>query len=100
MQEKQQLHSLLGLAVAHLQRGVVVDERSFQVIDSDSVDATLLAVQLDPVEVDHGGENGQLHKALDNAEQKDVGGGARYKNDAETRRTGSHIHCSPEQQLN
>lgn len=87
----QQSHSLLGLAVAHLQRGVVVDERSFQVIDSDSVDATLLAVQLDPVEVDHRGENGQLHKALDKAEQRML-----EEEHAAGRRTGcpSHIHSS------
>lgn len=50
--------------VADFQRGVIVNERCFQVIDSDSVDATLLAVKLDPVQVDHRGEDGQFNIAL------------------------------------
>lgn len=58
------IHSLLGLVVAHLQRGVIVNERCFQVIDSDPVDATLFTVELDPVQVDHRGEDGQLNISL------------------------------------
>lgn len=50
--------------VAHLQRGVIIDKRSLKFIHSDSVDATLLTVKLDPVEVDHCGENSQLHITL------------------------------------
>lgn len=56
--------SLLGLVVADLQRRVVVNEWHFQVIHSHPVNAALLAVQLDPVQVRHGGEKGQLHIAL------------------------------------
>lgn len=58
------VHLLLGLIVAHLQRGVIVNKGGFQFIDSDSVDAALLTVQLDPVQVDHCGDNGQLNIAL------------------------------------
>lgn len=58
------IHSLLGLMVAHFQRGVVVNERCFQVIDSDPVDAALFTVELDPVQVDHRGEDGQLNISL------------------------------------
>lgn len=59
-----QVHLLLGLVVAHLQGGVVVNKRGFQFIDSDPVDAALFAVQFDPVQVDYCGENGQLNIAL------------------------------------
>lgn len=60
--------------MAHLQRGVIVKKRGFQVIDSDPVNAALLAVQLDPVQVDHCGEYGQLNIALKGGE----GGGRRW----------------------
>lgn len=50
--------------VAHFQGGVIVKERGFKVIDSDPVNAALFAVKLDPVQVNHCGENGQLNKAL------------------------------------
>lgn len=53
--------------VAHLQCRVIVNEWCFQFIDSDPVDAALFAVKLDPVQVDHRGENGQLNKALRDA---------------------------------
>lgn len=58
------MYSLFGLIVAHLQRGVIIKERSFKFIHSDSVDATLLTVEFDPVEVDHCRENRQLHETL------------------------------------
>lgn len=50
--------------VADLQCGVVVNERGFEFIDADPVDAALFTVELDPVQVDDRGENGQLHVAL------------------------------------
>lgn len=50
--------------VAHFQRGVIVNKRCFQVIDSDPVDATLFTVKLYPVQVDHGGEDGQFNISL------------------------------------
>lgn len=56
--------SLFGLVVADLQRGVIVNKRHFQLIHSHPVYAALLAVQLDTVQVHHGGEQGQLHVAL------------------------------------
>lgn len=59
---------LLGLMVAHLQCGVVVNEWGFKFIDSDPVDAALLTVELDPVQVDHCGENGQLNITLRDAQ--------------------------------
>lgn len=58
------MYSLLGLMVAHLQRGVVINERSFEFIHSDSVDAALFTVKFDPVQVDHCRENGQLNITL------------------------------------
>lgn len=58
------IYSLLGLMVAHLQRRVIINEWGFEFIDSDPVDAALFTVELDPVQVDHCRENGQLHKAL------------------------------------
>lgn len=61
-------HLLLGLMVAHLQRGVVVNEWGFKFIDSDPVDAALLTVKLDPVQVDYCRENGQLNITLKDAE--------------------------------
>lgn len=50
--------------MANLQRGVIVDKRSFKLIDSNPVDAALFTVELDPVQIDHCGENGQLNIAL------------------------------------
>lgn len=65
------IYSLLGLMVAHLQRGVIINEWGFKFIDSDPVDAALFAVELDPVQVDHCRENRQLHIALlDTKERK------------------------------
>lgn len=61
---------LLGLMVADLQRGVIVDERCLQFVDSDSVDSTLFTVEFDPVQVDHRGEDGQLHIPLAQEKQK------------------------------
>lgn len=58
------MYSLFGLVVAHLQRGVIVKERSFKVIHSDSINAALLTVEFDPIEVDHRRENSQLHITL------------------------------------
>lgn len=58
------MYSLFGLMVAHLQRGVIINERSLEFIHSDSVDAALLTVELDPVEADHCRENSQLHITL------------------------------------
>lgn len=58
------IYSLLGLMVANFQSGVIVEERGFEIVYSDPVDATLFAVQLDPVQVDHGGEDGELNIAL------------------------------------
>lgn len=58
------VYSLFGLMVAHLQRGVIINKRSFKLIHSDSVDAALFTVELDPVEVDHCRENSQLHITL------------------------------------
>lgn len=60
-------HLLLGLIVAHLQCGVVVNEWGFKFIDSDPVDTALLTVKLDPVKVDHCRENGQLNITLRDA---------------------------------
>lgn len=59
--------------VAHLQRGVIVNKWRFKIIDSDPVDAALFTVKLDSIEVDHGGENGQLNKSLRDAKEKKVG---------------------------
>ena len=56
--------------VAHLQCGVIVNEWGFQFIDSDPVDAALFTVELDPVQVDHCGENGQLNKALRDTKER------------------------------
>ncbi len=64
------IYSLLGLMVAHLQRGVIVNERGFEFIDSDPVDAALFTVKLDPVQVDHCRENGQLNIALRDAKKR------------------------------
>lgn len=50
--------------MAHFQSGVIVEERGFEVVYSHPVDATLFTVQLDPVQVDHGGEDGELNIAL------------------------------------
>lgn len=50
--------------MAHLQCGVIVNERCFKFINSDPVDAALFTVKLDPVQVHHCGEDGQLNKAL------------------------------------
>lgn len=58
------LYSLLGLMVAHLQRGIIINEGGFEFIHSNPVDAALFTVQLDPVQVDHRGENGQLNITL------------------------------------
>lgn len=55
---------LLRLMVADLQCRVVVNEWHFQLIHSHPVNATLLAVQLDAVQVHHSGKDGQLHIAL------------------------------------
>lgn len=63
-------YSLLGLMVAHFQCRVIVNEWSFEFIDSDPVDAALFTVKLDPVEVDHCGENGQLNIALRDAKER------------------------------
>lgn len=52
--------------VTNFERGVVVKKRSLQVIDSHSVNATLFAVELDPVQVHHSGEDSQLNIALEN----------------------------------
>lgn len=38
------IYSLLGLMVAHFQSGVIVEERGFQIVYSDPVDATLFTV--------------------------------------------------------
>lgn len=43
------VYSLLGLVVADLQRRVIVNERGLQLIYSDSVDAALFTIELDPV---------------------------------------------------
>lgn len=59
--------------VAHLQSGVVVNEWGFQVIDPDPVDATLFTVQLDPVQVDHCGEDGELNVALRRKREEELG---------------------------
>lgn len=60
--------------MAHLQCGVIVNEWSFKFIDSNPVNAALFTVKLDPVQVDHCGENGQLDVALQDAkEEEDVG---------------------------
>lgn len=67
------IYSLFGLMVAHLQCGVIVNKWCFKIIDSDPVDAALFTVKLDPIEVDHGGENGQLNKSLRDAKEKKVG---------------------------
>lgn len=67
------IYSLLGLMVAHLQRGVIVNKWRFKIIDSDPVDAALFTVKLDSIKVDHGGENGQLNKSLRDAKEKKVG---------------------------
>lgn len=56
--------------VTDLQRWIIVNERGFEFIDSDPVDATLFTVQLDPVQVDHCRENGQLNIALKDPEEK------------------------------
>lgn len=56
--------------MAHLQGGVIVDERCLQLVDSHPVDAALFAVELDPVQVDHSGEDGQLHVALQDGGQQ------------------------------
>lgn len=64
------IYSLLGLMVAHLQRGVIVNEWGFEFIDSDPVDAALFTVKLDPVQVDHSRENGQLNIALRDAKER------------------------------
>ena len=61
------MYSLLGLVVAHLQCGVIVNEGGFKFIDSDPVNAALFTVELDPVQVDHSGEDGQLDIALRDA---------------------------------
>lgn len=61
--------SLFGLVVAHLQCGVIVNEGRLKVIHPDPVDATLLAVELDPVEVDDRGEDSQLHVTLGDEER-------------------------------
>ena len=58
------MYSLFGLMVAHLQCGVIINKRSLKFIHSNSVDAALLTVELDPVEVDHCRENSQLHITL------------------------------------
>ncbi len=64
------VYSLLGLMVAYFQCWVVVNEWGFKFIDSDSIDATLFTVELDPVQVDHCGENGQLDVALSDANER------------------------------
>lgn len=64
--------------VAHFQSGVIVEERGFEVVYSDPVDATLFTVQLDPVQVDHGGEDGELNIALKYAEARKTS--AQYNN--------------------
>lgn len=64
------VHLLLGLIVAHLQCGVIVNKGGFQFVDPDPVDAALFTVQLDPVQVDHCGENGQLNITLKNNNSK------------------------------
>lgn len=56
--------------VAHLQCRVIVNEWGFKFIDTDPVDATLFTVQLDSVQVDHCWENGQLNKALWDANKR------------------------------
>jgi hypothetical protein len=50
--------------VADLEGWIVVDERRLEFVDSDSIDSTLFAVELDPVQVDHRGEYGKLHITL------------------------------------
>lgn len=50
--------------VAHFECGVIVNERCFKLIYPDPVDATLFTVKLDPVQVDHCREDGQLHISL------------------------------------
>lgn len=65
------IHSLLGFVVAHLQRRVIVQEWCLEVIDPDPVDAALFTVELDPVEVDHCGEDGQLNVSLRQCQQKE-----------------------------
>lgn len=67
------IYLLLGLMVAHLQCGVIVNKWRFKIIDSDPVDAALFTVKLDSIKVDHGGENGQLNKSLRDAKEKKVG---------------------------
>ncbi len=57
--------------MAYFQCGVIVNERGFKFIDSDPVDATLFTVQLDPVQVDHRGENCQLNVALMDAKESE-----------------------------
>ena len=50
--------------MADLEGWIVVDERRLEFVDSDSIDSTLFAVELDPVQVDHRGEYGKLHITL------------------------------------
>lgn len=56
--------------MAHLQCGIIVNEWGFKFIDSNSVDAALFAVELDPVQVDHRREDGQLDVALRGAKER------------------------------
>lgn len=63
------VYSLLGLMVAHLQCGIIVNEWGFEFIDSDPVDAALFTVKLDPVQVDHCRENGELDITLRDAKE-------------------------------
>lgn len=59
------MHYLLfGLMMADLKCGVVINKGSLQIIYAHPVNATLLAVQLDAVQVSHVGKDGQFHKAL------------------------------------
>lgn len=58
------MYLLLGLTVAHFQRRVIVNERSFKIIDSNPVDTALFTVQLDPVKVGYCRDYGQLNIAL------------------------------------
>lgn len=55
--------------MAHLQCGIIVNEWGFEFIDSDPVDAALFTVKLDPVQVDHCRENGELDITLRDAKE-------------------------------
>lgn len=58
------LNLLLGLMMADLQCGVIVNEWSFKIIHSDPVDSALFAVQFNTVQVQHCWKDCQLYITL------------------------------------